>query len=115
MLAGRGCQPGMLFRIFPGQQLEEFDESAAAKTRWPMFPRWEYTPDTTAKLEAQNIKVDRWPWEDAPGIDGWTKVCWLGLPRRGAIWCVLRSCFISCDTHHCLLCHPVKLPAMRVT
>jgi hypothetical protein len=81
----------MLFRIFPGQQLEEFDESAAAKTRWPMFPRWEYTPDTTAKLEAQNIKVDRWPWEDAPGIDGWTKVCWLGLPRRGALWCVIWS------------------------
>jgi hypothetical protein len=45
-------------RIFPGQQLEEDDASAAAKTRWPMFPRWEYTPDTTAKLEAQNIKVD---------------------------------------------------------
>ena len=64
----------MLFKVFPGQQLEEDDVSAAAKTRWPVFARWQWTPDKTAKLESNDIKVDRWPWEDAPGVDGWTKV-----------------------------------------
>jgi hypothetical protein len=49
----------MLFRIFPGQQLEEDDVSAADKTRWPTFAKWQWTPDTTAMLENQDIKVTR--------------------------------------------------------
>ena len=47
----------MLFRVFPGQQLEEDDLSAAPKMRWPIFPKWGWTPDKTSKLEAQDIKV----------------------------------------------------------
>jgi len=63
----------MLLRFVPGQQLEEDDVSAATKTRWPIFPKWGWTPDTTSKLEAQDIKIDRWPWEDTVGVDGWSK------------------------------------------
>jgi hypothetical protein len=47
----------MLLRFVPGQQLEEDDVSAATKTRWPVFAKWGWTPDTTSKLEAQDIKV----------------------------------------------------------
>ena len=48
----------MLFRIFSGQQLEEDDVSAADKApRFSFFNKWQWTPDTTAKLEQQDIKV----------------------------------------------------------
>lgn len=48
----------MLLRIFSGQQLEEDDVSAAEKApRFSLFNKWQWTPDTTAKLEQHDIKV----------------------------------------------------------
>ena len=50
----------MLFRVFPGQALEEDDTGAittATKVRWPLWPKWGWTADTTEKLEQADLKV----------------------------------------------------------
>jgi len=59
-----------MFKLASFQKLEEDDVSNATKTRWPMFNKWYWTPDSTEYLEKeQGIPVDQWPWEDCHGVD----------------------------------------------
>ena len=51
------------------QKLEEDDVANGTKTRWPMFNKWYWTPDSSEYVENQGIPVDQWPWEDCTGID----------------------------------------------
>jgi len=58
-----------MLKLASFQKLEEDDVSNATKTRWPMFAKWYWTPDSTEYVERQGIPVDQWPWEDCTGID----------------------------------------------
>ena len=65
------------FQVVPGQMLWTGDGNVsdpAPKVRLPLFGKWAWTHDTTAKLENMDIHVDRWPWEDCGGcVDGLDK------------------------------------------
>ena len=59
-----------MFKLASFQKLEEDDVSNATKMRWPMFPKWYWTPeDSTEHLEKSGMPIDQWPWEDCHGVD----------------------------------------------
>ena len=60
-----------MFKLASFQKLEEDDVSNSTKMRWPMFPKWYWTPaDSTEHLEKEvGMPIDQWPWEDCHGVD----------------------------------------------
>jgi hypothetical protein len=59
-----------LVKLASLQKLDEDDVSNQTKTRWPMFAKWYWTPDSTEYLEKEHgLPVDQWPWEDCHGVD----------------------------------------------